>query len=248
MKKAVLIIMSAFMGLSLTGCSYALEELGVFKTDGSGIPRVGSFEAFRDQPISFEVVKSTSLRTCQECHASGNRAMDTADKVLAQKDSILAAVHKESMPPRSAGYKPLDACEKQILETWVDDQMHERTEVQKVKDLATCANAQAPREKPPTDFKTLELSFENLKTEIFNAKCLVCHSKETARRTVLDDLDLIKAKGLIKESATESILYQIVVPGMYKRFMPPQNGKTSIKPLTAEETDYLKRWIEAGAL
>lgn len=245
MKKALLFV-GALMGLSLTGCSYALEELGLFKTDGSGLPQIGSFAAFRDQSVSFEVVKATSLRTCQECHASGSRAMDTAAKVLAQKDSILGAVQRETMPPRSAGYKALNACEKQILETWLDDQTHDRKDVQKVKDLAACADAEAPKEKPATDFKALELSFENLKAEIFNAKCMVCHSKETAKRTVLDDLQVIKEKGLIKESAADSVLYQIVVPGMYKRFMPPQNGKYGIKPLTPEETDYLKRWIDAG--
>lgn len=233
----------AVLGLTLTGCSYALEEVGLFKTSDS-LPRIGAFQ-FADQKISFEVVTSFSMRTCMECHATGNRSMNTAEKVLAQKDSILGAINKESMPPRSGGYKPLTACEKQILETWIDDQLHNRLEVQKVKDLPACAGAEAPKAKPKTDFKTLEVSFENLKTEILEPKCLSCHTTETAKKTVLEDVAHINEKGLLKEKAEDSILYQITVPGMYKRFMPPT--RTGIAPLTADELDYMKRWIESGA-
>ncbi|WP_295900589.1 c-type cytochrome [uncultured Bdellovibrio sp.] len=242
MKKTLLISL-AIAGFTLTGCSYALEEVGLFKTS-DGLPKVGAFQ-FADQKVSFEVVASVSMRTCLECHATGNRSMNTAEKVLAQKDSILGAVNKESMPPRSSGYKPLTACEKQILETWIEDQTHNRIEVQKVKDLPACAGLEAPKAKPKTDFKTLELSFENLKTEILAPKCLSCHTTETAKKTVLEDLEHINAKELIKETAEDSLLYKIVVPGMYKRFMPPT--RTGIAPLTADELDYLKRWIDSGA-
>lgn len=227
----------------LSGCSYAMEELGVFKTT-DGLPKVGALQ-FAEQKISFDVLKATALSTCLECHTGGNRSMNTPEKVLAQKEAILNAVHKDSMPPRASGYKPLGACDKQILETWIDDQTHGRKDSPRVKDLAACTDAEAPKTKPKTDFKTLPLSFDNLKTAILAPKCLSCHTTETAKRTILEDMDHIRQKELVKEKAEDSVLYQIVVPGMNKRFMPP--ARSGIPALNAEELDYLKRWIEAGA-
>ncbi|WP_374030119.1 hypothetical protein [Bdellovibrio bacteriovorus] len=241
-KKSLLFLV--FSVLLAGGCSYPLQELGLYKTDGAGIPGLGSLQT---KAVNFETVKLTAMRTCLECHTSGSRSMDTAEEVLVQKESILSAVHKESMPPRSSGYKPLTACEKQILETWIEDQTHERKSTQKVGQLAACAGVEAPKEKPKTDLKSLELSFANLQAEIFGPKCMACHSQERAKRTVLEDVNVIREKGFLKEKAEDSILYQIVVPGLYKRFMPPQNGKYGIAPLTADEVDYLKRWIDAGA-
>lgn len=234
----------AILGLPLVGCSYPMEELGLFKTGGL---EVKGFSKFQNEKVSFDVVKSTALSTCLECHTSGGRSMNTAEKVLAQKDAILGAINKGSMPPRSAGYKPLTACEKQILETWIDDQVRSRSDVQKVGELSNCGDAEAPVQKPETDLATLELSFENLKKEILGPKCMVCHSTETAKRTILETVaDLHKHK-LLAATAEESVLYQVTVPGMNKRFMPPQRGNTMLAPLTEAELSYLKRWIEAGA-
>lgn len=237
--KAMLLLFS--WGLALSGCSYALEEVGIYKGDLGDVKQIGALQ-FSEKKINFEVVKSLSLRTCLQCHTEGNKSMNTPEKVLALKDTILSEINDGSMPPRSSGYKPLTDCEQKVLETWIDDQLHNRTEIQKVKDLSACAGAEAPQEKPATDFKNLEVSFENLKTEILAPKCLSCHSVEKAKKTVLEDLEHINEKGLIKKTAEESVLFQVCVPGMNKRFMPPK--KSGIPALTTEELDYLKRWIE----
>ncbi|MNL49552.1 hypothetical protein D3C87_1724960 [compost metagenome] len=55
----------------------------------------------------------------------------------------------------------------------------------------------------------------------------------------------MKDNELILATADESLLYQVTVPGRVKYFMPPKDK--GIAPLTEEEQDYLKRWIEAGA-
>lgn len=222
-----------------------MEELGVFKTGGPSLPILDM--KFQNEELSFEVVKSTALQTCLECHTSGSRSMDTAEEVLAQRESILTVVHKESMPPRSGGYSPLSSCEKQILETWIDDQIQSRTQVQKVKELSACATAEAPKKKTKVDLKALEVSFDNLQKEILQPKCMVCHTTESAKRTILETLEHIKGHRLLAETAEASVLYQVTVPGMNKRFMPPQRGKTILPPLTADELDYLKRWIEQEA-
>lgn len=225
----------------LSGCSYAMEEAGLFTTSGRH-PNLGSLQ-FAEQKVTFEVVKAASLRTCLECHTEGNRSMNTPEKVLALKDNILSTIQKGTMPPRSSGYQPLSSCDRQILETWLDDQTHDRSPSLRVKDLAPCGNTEAPQSKPKTDFSQLEVSFANLSKEILAPKCLSCHTTETAKKTILEDVAHIEAKGLLAEKAEDSVLYQICVPGMNRRFMPPK--KSGIPALNADELAYLKKWIES---
>lgn len=227
--------------LNIVGCSYAFDQLGITKQSPLTPTKIQS-SAFSEQLVSFEVVKSLSLRTCLDCHTEGNRSMNTPEKVLAQKDKILNSIYNNTMPPRAGGYQPLTACEKQVLETWLEDQNNNRTSTQKVKDLALCANTEAPKASAPTDFASLEVSFENLKTKILTPKCLSCHTAETAKRTVLETpADLEKFLG---ESAETSMLYNISVPGRAKKFMPPK--RSGIQALTEAELTYLTKWIESS--
>lgn len=49
----------------------------------------------------------------------------------------------------------------------------------------------------------------------------------------------------IGTSGAESFLYKITVPGMIPdEIMPPP--RANLGTLSAEEADYLKRWIDAG--
>lgn len=227
--------------LNLTGCSYAFDQLGITKQSPLTPAKIQS-SAFSEQLVSFEVVKSLSLRTCLDCHTEGSRSMNTPEKVLAQKDKILNSIYNNSMPPRAGGYQPLTACEKQVLETWLEDQNNNRPSTQKVKDLALCGDAEAPKAQAPTDFANLEVTFENLKTKILTPKCLSCHTTETAKKTLLETTaDLEKFLG---ESAETSLLYNITVPGSAKRFMPPK--RSGIQALTEAEVKFLKKWIESS--
>ncbi len=230
-----------------TGCSYPMEELGLYKTTKDILGDLGNLSKFSEEKITFDLVKRTAMSTCMDCHSKGAVAMGTAEQALNLREAILEVVQTDMMPPRKTGYSPLSACEKQILETWMDDQVNNRTSTVKVKDLSACGGVtEAPKPKQLTDFATLELSFENLKKEILEPKCLSCHTQETAKRTVLETAqDLFSKPGLITTSAETSVLYLIVVPDAYKRFMPPV--KSGIAALTPEETDYLKRWIESQA-
>ncbi|MNL74902.1 hypothetical protein D3C87_2006160 [compost metagenome] len=50
---------------------------------------------------------------------------------------------------------------------------------------------------------------------------------------------------MIGATAEESLLYNVLIQGRAKYFMPRENSGR--EPLTPEEIDYVKRWIEAGA-
>lgn len=229
---------------ALTACSYTMEELGFFK-DGVRLPRGFDVAQFSERAVDFEVVKATALSTCMNCHTTGSKSMNTPEKALTLQGEILDSIQNQSMPPKSSGYIPLSECEKQILETWFEDQIATRAPSRKVKELSHCGNMQPAKPKEPTDFSKLELSYENLTKEILAPKCMTCHTEEAAKKTVLETYAVIKDQGLLETTAEESMLFKVTVEGMAKRFMPPKNK--GIPPLTPEESDYLKRWIQAGA-
>jgi uncharacterized membrane protein len=232
--------------LVLLGCSDAMERAGIF----SGVvkrPQVGVLQNFGEKTVSFEVVRAVSLRNCLECHTTGDHAINTEALVLAHKDDILSEIRNKTMPPRNSGYPLLNECETKILETWIDDKLSHRESSVKVNEIEACANVGAPVTKPKTDFAKLPLNFENLKREILAPKCLQCHAKDSpGYQYNLEDLQDIKDNELVAATPEESTLFKVVNKGMTKIFMPKKSS--GIKPLTRQEIDYMKRWIEAGAL
>jgi uncharacterized membrane protein len=241
--KLTTLISILFALSTFAGCGYPMEMLGVFKVTDN-LPGGFNAGAFADKTVDFDVLKVTALDSCLHCHTNGGKSMNTPEKVIALKSEILDSIQESTMPPKSSGYKHLGECEKQILDTWLDDQNHSRAPSRKVGDLSKCGNAAPGKPKLPPDFSTLELSFVNLTTEILAPKCLSCHTDETAKKTVLDQYALLSAQRLLAETAEDSMLYKVTV-GTAKRSMPPKNK--GIDALTDAEKDYLKRWIEAGA-
>lgn len=229
-----------------------MEQVGFFK--GGALPDISTLGA-DDVQITFDVVLGRSLNTCATCH---NSEFQTAEKVLQRQDEILDRINRTgsgAMPPPNKGYKSLNSCQKQILVTWLDDQKVGRTSPS-IKTLSACGDGQStedlkPRptpspEKPEVDFATLEVNFANLKKEILEPKCLRCHlpsEDKTKIKTILETSSDIEAQELISDTAEKSILYQVVIPGLNKRFMPPP--QSGIPALTQAEADYLKRWIES---
>ncbi|QDK38222.1 hypothetical protein [Bdellovibrio sp. NC01] len=242
MKNLKLFLTASFVSLALAACSYPMEEIGLFKTGKNGLPDIGSFSY--DQTISFDVLKTTSLRSCLECHTTGRNAMGTAEQALALKGKILDEVNSNQMPPKASGYKSLTDCEKQILESWFDDQASGRPSG-KIKDLPKCAGQSAPPVETKPDITKLPVTFENLQKYIIAPKCLSCHAHDVEDvETVLDSVAAMKEHGVLADTAEESKLYKIVLPTA-KRQMPPL--KSGLPRLTADETAFLKTWIDNGA-
>lgn len=228
---------------TLTSCSYTLGELGLYG-DGK-VPKI-SLAQMSEMDLNFATVKVLALSTCFECHASGNHALNTPEKILELKAEVLDSVRKKTMPPAISGYKPLNDCEIKILETWIEDRTQNRATVQKVKDLPVCANAKPTAPKPITDFAALPLSYENLKREILAPKCLSCHyTGAPGYQYPLDSLEILIEKEMVLATSEESSLYQLVLPERVQSFMPPR--RSGLQPLTAAEIDYVKRWIDDGA-
>ncbi|HEX7673653.1 MAG TPA: c-type cytochrome domain-containing protein [Bdellovibrio sp.] len=243
MKKLSLILFISMAGLSFVGCSYPLEEAGLFKSGKSSLPDLGAL-SYADQEITFNVVKSTAMRACMECHTNGKNAMGTEAQALAISKSILDEVNSNQMPPKSSGYKSLTDCEKQILETYFADKAVGRKSV-KIKELAKCAGALPPPKEDKPDITKLPVTFDNLQKYVLAPKCLSCHGHEVHDvETVLDSVEGMKEAGVLGATAEESKIWKIT-DSTQKRYMPP--AKSGLPALTADERLFLKKWIDAGA-
>lgn len=243
------------VGSLFLGCSYPMGQLGLFKGSLPALEDVQVLEA-DDTVLTFEVVSERALKSCSECHGFTK----SSDTVMARKAKILDRINGlggEIMPPPSKGYEPLNECQKKMIETFFDDQASQRSAA-RIKDIPACSGKATleptpvptptptpppAEEKEPVDFKTLDVNFENLKREILEPKCLRCHTEAAAKSTILETVSFMQGQELLGNPAETSKLYKVVIPGMASRLMPPP--RSGIPPLTADEADYLKRWIES---
>jgi hypothetical protein len=190
-----------------------------------------------------------------DCHTGGKLNVTSLDSVTSSKDAIIAKVNNNVMPPAKKGYQPLSDCEKEILETWLNDPNN--TSRKKVGDLAKCQDAGSgpvtaptPTPKPGVDFKNMPLNFANIVKYIYDekngGKCLQCHSiSDSSVWTTLDEYSNYGMLGLLGKTAEESKLYKVVIHAPSTMVMPPEDS--GVSNLSAEQLDFLKRWIDAGA-
>ncbi|MGE5086876.1 MAG: hypothetical protein ACM3MG_11290 [Bacillota bacterium] len=276
MRSTRLLFYSLAVSFFLSGCNYAMEEIGIFKTGNSKL-NTNTMQQFSEETVTFDLLKTTSLKTCLQCHIhkDGSIPLNTPDLAYNIRDSIMTEVSTGEMPPRDKGYPSLTACEKKLLQVWFDAQTNNLA-APRVKEVSECNGSATPEPNTPEpttpqptptpeptaspspspasiDYGSLELSFRNLKSAFFEQKCLRCHSS-MAKRTkdpIMDTIEGIKTntgssgQANIGASGAESFLYKITVPGMIPgEVMPPP--RANLGTLSAEEADYLKRWIDAG--
>ncbi|MBO9667158.1 MAG: hypothetical protein J7501_10130 [Bdellovibrio sp.] len=271
-----LLLATSFLALSLSGCSYTMEEIGLFKTGGT-LLNSGKINPFSESVIDFYVVKNTALKTCLDCHNGRGMNLGNEDEVFAMRATILDEVHSGSMPPVNKGYQPLSSCEKKILEVWLDNKTTSRAP-QRVKDLYECGGSatqptpaptvtpqptvtptpsptpvEPPTEQEPQpDLGQLELSYKNMRAAFFDAKCLNCHSS-TAKRPkepIMETAEQVRnAEGMDGKIIGSSGAESL----LYKITVPgltfdimPPKRNPPLPQLTPAEADYLKRWIDAG--
>lgn len=146
MKTWGLLLQSILIAVSLSGCGYAMEEMGLFKT-GEIILKAPKINEFSESLIDYYIVSKTSLKTCMDCHSSKAPILDTEEKVYNLRDDIMATVEAGDMPPRRKGYEPLTACELKILQAYFDNKTNNRA-AQRVKEIPECNSATQPAPAP----------------------------------------------------------------------------------------------------
>ncbi|WP_142700667.1 c-type cytochrome domain-containing protein [Bdellovibrio sp. ZAP7] len=149
MKTWVLLLQTAAISFALSGCGYAMEEMGLFKT-GEIILKAPKVNEFSESLIDYYVVSKTSLKTCMDCHSSKAPILDTEERVYNVRDDIMATVEAGDMPPRRKGYEPLTACELKILQSYFDNKTNNRA-AQRVKEIPECKSATKPTPAPTAE-------------------------------------------------------------------------------------------------
>jgi uncharacterized membrane protein len=112
----------------------------------------------------------------------------------------------------------------------------------RIKEVAQ-GNAQIDGE--DIDLKKEKATYKNVVKHIFKAKCIRCHGNKRARLGVnLEEYEKVFDYSdyftpiVVKNDPDASGAYTEVARGA----MPPKN------PLTEEEVEFIKRWIEEGAV
>lgn len=229
-------IFSSF--LLLNSCNYFMAKL----------PEKASQETFSESTtVSAEVVQKTVLGSCLNCH-SGTKApnLSTLDSIKQNIAKVQDEVTTNSMPPASSGYKPLSDCEKDILQEWVLEGMPD-TSSKRVFDLAHCQNG-SPQTPVKTPILEMPLTYETLTTQILQPRCLHCHNPDGEDPDAKDIAlypfaDLVAQKNMIAADAAHSKFYKYVARTDDSRMPPPEDGA----PLDADQIEFIKRWINAGA-
>jgi hypothetical protein len=142
MKTWILLLQATLLSATLSGCGYAMEEMGLFKT-GDIILKTPKVNEFSESLIDYYIVSKTSLKTCLDCHSSKAPILDSEERVYNVRDDIMATVEAGDMPPRRKGYEALTACELKILQSYFDNKTNNRA-AQRVKEIPECNSAAKP--------------------------------------------------------------------------------------------------------
>lgn len=225
-----------FISIFISSCRYSKTTIG---NGGGDLNTPLNSEDY----ISYNLVKNTSMKTCSNCHA-GNQAPDLSS--LSEIQNNLTLIQDETssagMPPRESGYAPLDACSQAVLDQWISMGAPEETGLQ-VKSIAACATQQIPPVEIPIE--NSPLTYDTLVNKFLQKKCLQCHnagSSDPDSSTILfyPYAEVVKnPKYWSSPSAKSKVMQEIT-----SQDMPPSDS--GVEPASAEEIDFVKRWIEAG--
>lgn len=208
------------------------------------------------QKIDFALVKKYSLTTCLNCH-SGKKSPDLSQLAVIQqkKDLIWHEVDSRSMPPASSGYQELSGCPKELLRKWIDLGAPESSDVL-VSEVSDCKSDQItppagpikPPKPPPPDEVTpillMPMNYKSLTDRILKPKCLLCHSEkgEQSDMPFYPYESLMILDRLWSAPAKNSKVFKEISNS--EDGMPPADSK--ISPLSADEIEFIRRWIDAG--
>ena len=104
------IILTALLWVS--SCSYSHQSQQPIDTNTS---------LQIDNKVTFDTIKSYSMRSCQNCHSgTQSPALITYSDIKNNLDQIIEEISTDSMPPTDEGYQLLDTCQKALLQKWIE--------------------------------------------------------------------------------------------------------------------------------
>ena len=167
---------------------------------------------------------------CISCHGtSGGISLESYQSTLANIEKIKSSVFDaRTMPKRGT----LDPAELSVLWTWIE----------------IGAPEQAPGGGPGPTPLPLGPSFASIDQNIFQVKCLVCHSPgNPGKRILLGKTDLLNSplELVVPGNPDESGLVIAIERADDKRMPPAKDGYSELK---VEEKSAIREWILNGAV
>ena len=207
--------------------------------------------------VGEQVIQQHVLAVCVHCHGKGGEMPDltTLANIRTELGDIVLDVNSDDMPRPALGDRPLDACQKAILNKWVELKTPAVSQVT-VASLPACTTSSTdhPPANPPVtpappvgSLADAPVNYQTFKTHIIDRHCIGCHESSSSSR----------ARGILFQPYTNLVAKQKLfkTPGAGSRFvrlvtrndkgrMPPMGS--SSPPLNDEEVAFVEKWIDAG--
>lgn len=226
-----------FSFIFVSACNYHVNKNG----DSNANQSLDTISG--DQVIGWELMRSTVLKTCLDCH-SGRQTpiLSSYTSMVAALGKVWGEVQTRSMPPQSSGLLPLSVCKTAVLKKWIDLAAPETSKIT-VASVPECPQNQGPS--IPID--RLPLNYQTLKNEILLPRCIHCHnaSDTTDAGAILfspySELRLGERRWSIP-AAQSKVVRLLRSTDVEERMPPPESGVA----LDEDEIQFIERWIDAG--
>lgn len=185
--------------------------------------------------VSYNQVRTEVFNNkCISCHGnSGNVNLESHRAAYQHLESIRKSTLIDNKMPKSP-YPALNRRELEILTAWIE-----------------AGGPDRPRngsQTPDDHEEPIQPTFASIKKKVLDMKCISCHGPggEAARMPLVTKEDLINSPQeiVIPGNADDSGLTIVIEPGA-RKFMPPEDS--GFTPLTEEERNAIRIWIENGA-
>lgn len=220
----------AALGIISSGCSYRINK------DQTDLNSIFVSRQMMDSVSFIEVKNKVLIPKCISCHGnSGGVNLENYSAARSHLDAIAqSTLIKKTMP--KAGNEKLTPEEYLLLAAWV-----------KAGGPETPLNGtDVP---PPAPVEILKPEFTSIKKLIIDRKCLSCHKPggEAPRVPLNTPEEMIDSplEIIIPGNADESGFIMTLDWENSTKPMPPK--KSGITPVSAEEIEIIKQWINNGA-
>ena len=230
------------LALGLAACSnYDPFKSGEFLYDNTG---GGNSILSQTSTIDWSLVQGSVLNTCTDCHAGKQNPLLTSYTAVQENIStILSKVSSNAMPPASEGFSPLSACQVAVLQEWVNAG-EPLTSTVTVSSLAACAGVGAGTG-TGGGIQNQPLSYQVLLTQILQPYCIKCHNANdpsNASMYIFNPYSAMQADTKNWNAPGASSVAAQKLQATDNTRMPPLPNAA----LTAEQINYIIRWIDAG--
>lgn len=226
--KVIQLLSLGLVTLLAVSCNYKIEK--------NPINNAINVSEQLKQTVSYNQVKAEVFQSkCISCHGnSGGVNLESYPSAYQQIDKIKKTVFKSKTMPK-APFSALDQKQMEVLMAWIEAGGPEKP----------IGGGQGNPDPEPT---TIEPNYPSIKKHVLDMKCISCHKAGGQAASIpmvtKEDLTESSLELVVPGDPDESGIMIVLEPGA-RKFMPPVDSGMS--PLTEDEKNAIRVWIENGA-